>query len=312
LTAAPKLDVDDFPCGCILVDSARRIIFANQYFTDEFDWEVDKVVGNALESIMTPGSHLFCESYVYPLLLEKGKCVEIQLTFLSHDGLRVPVVVNADMRPDGTVAWGVFRAENRDKLIQELVDVRSSLEEQARQLQILSSTDELTGLMNRRAFNQKAEQLFARAEQISAPISLLLMDIDNFKVINDTHGHCIGDEVLREVGRSLAENCRADETVARFGGEEFVCILNEADSEAAKACAQRIHHCLSEAMRFDFPVTLSIGVATNDAQIGLSYQELLTRADHAMYDAKRAGKNCTVISGMEPDPIKGAHLLKAV
>lgn len=294
----PNIGIDDFPSGCIVVDPSRCIAFANRYLSEKFDWDTNNVVGKRLETIMSRASRIFCDSYVYPLLLENGKCLEVQLTFLTRHGDRVPVIANAEMRADGLVAWSFACAENRDKLFQELVDARNKLEEQSRLLLIQSTTDDLTGLTNRRAFNAIAEAIFANKAQRGNQVSLVHLDIDNFKKINDNYGHCFGDDVLREVGRCLKENCRATETIARFGGEEFVCILKDVDSEEAAAYAERIHAALRETLVLEIPVTVSIGVATCSAQSDIIYQDLLNQADQAMYEAKETGKNRTVISGI--------------
>lgn len=302
-----SVGVDDFPYGCIIVDPSRRIAFANKYLSDQFYWDTDKAVGQRLETIMSRGSHLFCDSYVYPLLHEKGKCLEVQLTFLTRDGDRVPVIANAEMRADGSAAWSFTCAENRDKLFQELVDARNKLEEQSRLLQIRSTTDDLTGLINRRAFDVIAEDVFANKVQRYSQISLVLWDVDNFKKINDTYGHCFGDDVLRKVGDCLKENCRATEFIARFGGEEFVCILKDVDSAGAEAFANRIHGALKETLKFETPVTVSIGVATCCTNSGASYQDLLNQADKAMYQAKAMGKNCTIVSNIPSMQTVSSH-----
>lgn len=296
MSPLPSVGVDDFPCGCIIVDPSRRIAFANKYLSDQFDWDTNKAVGQRLETIMSRGSHLFCDSYVYPLLFEKGKCLEVQLTFLTRHGDRMPVIVNAEMRADGSAAWSFACAENRDKLFQELVEARNKLEEQSRLLQIRSTTDELTGLMNRRAFDIIAEDVFTNKVKHGDQISLVLFDIDNFKTVNDTFGHSFGDNVLREVGICLKENCRATEPIARFGGEEFVSILIDADSAGAATFADRIHKVLNETLKFEIPITVSIGVATCFGHSGTLYKDLLNLADKAMYEAKDMGKNCTVVS----------------
>ncbi len=294
----PALDIssDNFPCGCIVVDRSRYITYANQYLSDEFGRDTDELVGQRLETIMSRGSHLFCDSYVYPLLLQDGKCQEIQLTFLTCGGDRIPVIMNAAMRANGSVALSFFCAKNGDKLVQELVDARNKLAEQSRLLQIQSSTDELTGLKNRRALNEIAGNIFEQADQQNSQTSLLLLDLDDFKKINDAYGHCFGDNVLREVARCLQDNCRTGETYARYGGEEFVCILKNTDREGASNCAERIHRSLRETLKFAMPVTVSIGVATCAANCGFAYEDLLNLADKAMYQAKEAGKNRTVVS----------------
>lgn len=297
MTSRQNIGVDDFPCGCIVTDASRQLQFANQYITDEFGWHSDQVVGKCMEMLVSPASRLFCESYVYPMLLDKGKCEEIQLTFLTSDGDRVPIIANVRQASDSRVVWSIFCAVNRDKLYQELVSARNRLEDQTRQLKKLSSVDDLTGLMNRRAFNDAVSVLFATAIQIGKPISLLLLDIDDFKRINDTYGHCFGDDVLRKVGACLLNTCRSRELVARFGGEEFVFALSGADAENARSFAEGVRAAITREVSETHPITVSIGVASRFSRHGPSYVELLSQADKALYEAKHTGKNKTVLGG---------------
>ncbi|MEY8119963.1 GGDEF domain-containing protein [Falsihalocynthiibacter sp. BN13B15] len=300
MTDLTSVELDDLPFGCIVSNNHRRIIFSNRYITDELGWPVEQVVGQASTTIMSPASRLFCESYVYPMLLESGECLEIQLTFLSKDGARLPVIANAKTRKDGTIIWGFFLAVNRDKLYHELVQARSTLEEQSIRLAEMATIDELTSLMNRRAFNLEIEHQFAACERSGDSLSLLILDIDDFKRINDTYGHSHGDNVLQALGLCLSKACRETETAARFGGEEFIFTLNGTDSEGAFSFAQRIHDQIANDANQLRSITVSIGIATRIGHFGPSYLDLLKQADAALYRAKALGKNRTVNGGNFP------------
>lgn len=297
MTPSTHIEVDDFPCGCFVTDASRRLVFANRYIYEEFDWTREDILGESLEKLMPPASHLFCESYLYPLLSQTGRCEEIQLTFKTPSGVRIPVIANARQVSVDKVVWSVFCATNRDKLYQELVSARNRLEDQTRQLKVLSYTDELTGLTNRRAFNEIAKTLFKTAATTGQPICLMLVDIDDFKKINDTHGHSFGDDILRGVGECLANVASSVEAVARFGGEEFIFALTGADVDGAVAFADSIHAAIKNTMRNIHPITVSIGVASRFSRHGPSFAELLSQADKALYEAKANGKNMTVIGG---------------
>jgi len=159
----------------------------------------------------------------------------------------------------------------------------------------LAAVDPLTGLLNRRAFCSAMERELARCERHRHPVSVLLLDVDRFKSINDNHGHGAGDAVLAAVGKILLAAARRSDLVARWGGEEFVVALPETNDFGGRIAAERLRACI-EATRIALPdggsdvsVTASIGVATLRA--GESLDALVARADRAMYAAKVAGRN---------------------
>lgn len=230
------------------------------------------------------------------MLIKDGKCNEAQLTFVSPEGRRTPVIANVKRSGDAVV-WGIFSAQNRDKLYQELVEARSQLEDQARQLKLLATTDELTGLMNRRALTEHAEKIFDGASRTGNAITVLLLDVDDFKKINDTYGHNFGDDVLRKIGASLGATCRSSELVARYGGEEFVFVLKTEAIHGAMAFANRVHSAIQTALKDTVPITVSIGVAARMGRFGPPFVELLGEADKALFEAKATGKNKTVVGG---------------
>jgi diguanylate cyclase (GGDEF)-like protein len=157
----------------------------------------------------------------------------------------------------------------------------------------LAMRDGLTELYNRRIFDETLAQKVKNPNM--RPVSLLLIDLDNFKRVNDTFGHQAGDHVLKTVARILKESCRGHDLVARFGGEEFAIILSQAQAEIAHAVAQRIKNRLAKNV-FTFEdrqlkVTASIGLATCQEGSSIFTSNLVRRADHALYQAKRTGKN---------------------
>jgi diguanylate cyclase (GGDEF)-like protein len=155
------------------------------------------------------------------------------------------------------------------------------------QVRRLAGSDPLTGLPNRRHFEETLQRELARAIRTEQPVNLLILDIDHFKRINDTYGHQTGDAVLRAVGRALSETVRVGDVVARYGGEEFAIVMPNAETEDAVALAERI---LRNVENIDVPVTASIGIATyiRHASDGSS---LVDAADRALYESKRSGRN---------------------
>ncbi len=163
----------------------------------------------------------------------------------------------------------------------------SAVEEMRQQ----AETDELTGLMNRRRFRQKADQELRRAARNQHPMAIMMLDIDHFKRINDTFGHAVGDVVLRDVAKQLKQGRREQDILCRWGGEEFLILLPESNTEAAQALAERIRHAV-ETTSFDAfskPVTISIGIADVDVKQPLKVST--QRADQALYRAKEEGRN---------------------
>lgn len=178
-------------------------------------------------------------------------------------------------------------------LIQEL---EAEVEERIRLSQILeeqATTDGLTGLMNRRHFDEVLQDEWRRWERYQSAFSLLMIDIDHFKAINDTWGHQVGDEVLRRVAASLAETVRECDLVARYGGEEFAVIGLGNEARTAVMLAER----LVEAVRgVEMPgpvgqVTISVGVTTTFCNSPRNAAQLLRQADSALYRAKEAGRD---------------------
>ncbi|MDZ4255967.1 MAG: diguanylate cyclase [Sulfuritalea sp.] len=177
----------------------------------------------------------------------------------------------------------------------ELEALNARLRENERQLQALAHTDTLTGLANRLLFDARLEQSLQLARRSRGQIALLLVDLDNFKAINDGYGHAIGDEVLRIAAQRFRAALREVDTVARLGGDEFVIVLTGLSGSAdAERMAEKILGAIHEPMRvlgLPLEITVSIGIAMFSGS-DLSGPELLRRADLAMYAAKEAGRDC--------------------
>lgn len=157
-------------------------------------------------------------------------------------------------------------------------------------------TDQLTGIPNRRSFDIRFALEKERTRREQSRLGLIVCDLDRFKRINDTHGHEVGDEILRFFAASLADSIRGIDLPARVGGEEFAIILPGATTEDAAAVTERIRASLSADLeRAPVPFTASFGVASAPAE-GTSLSALYQRADRAMYSAKRAGRDCVALA----------------
>jgi diguanylate cyclase (GGDEF)-like protein len=159
--------------------------------------------------------------------------------------------------------------------------------------QRLARTDALTDIPNRRYLFEIGEHELSRARRFGHPLSALMLDIDRFKQVNDTHGHAVGDQVLRALARCCLKNIRDIDTIGRYGGEEFVVLLVETDGAGAQKTAERLRVqaalSVTESPRGPVSVTISVGVAARAENDDLP--ALLARADQALYAAKQAGRN---------------------
>jgi len=186
----------------------------------------------------------------------------------------------------------IIEFEGEPSVFVALMDIseRKALETQ---LEKLATTDDLTGLFNRRSFTVAAEREVEHARITEQPLSLLLLDVDQFKVINDTHGHEIGDQALQHLASMLQTVTRTGDLAARVGGEEFAILLPNTSVRQAHALAERLCQQLSErAIEGVQPtrLTVSVGVAARDADVA-TLNDLLRRADIALYAAKKQGRN---------------------
>lgn len=184
--------------------------------------------------------------------------------------------------------------ENR-RYQQELENYKNHIEMVNAQLEQVTLTDTLTGIRNRRAFDQRMQAEIANATRNHLPLSLLLLDIDKFKEYNDSYGHTAGDDALRAVAGILQQNARPYDLVARYGGEEFAVVLPNTDTAGALIIGERLRAAVEQgSLQHGQGVTVSIGVATSIGAV--DQQALIEPADQALYFVKQNGRNQVVHS----------------
>ncbi|MBI5365578.1 MAG: diguanylate cyclase [Planctomycetes bacterium] len=170
------------------------------------------------------------------------------------------------------------------------------LETQGKLLATLAAMDHLTGVYNRRSMGEAFEVERSRSRRSGRPLSLLMLDLDHFKRVNDTHGHAAGDQVLKEFTVRLRDAVRAPDIIGRHGGEEFVILLPETEEPAALLAAERVRTAIASAPfpieKGAIPVTASIGVVAVPPEYAGTFEEALAGADQALYRAKEGGRNC--------------------
>lgn len=165
---------------------------------------------------------------------------------------------------------------------------------------MLASSDGLTALANRRSFDQTLASEWTRGQRTQSPLSLLLIDVDHFKLFNDLHGHQKGDDCLRAVAAVMNENRRPADIAARYGGEEFAILMPDCEHAVALSAGERLRQTMHAkklphgAIGAGTTVTLSIGIATEIPRDGLSAEMLVNRADQALYAAKHKGRDCVL------------------
>ncbi|MEW5757202.1 MAG: diguanylate cyclase [Pseudomonadota bacterium] len=189
--------------------------------------------------------------------------------------------------------------QQMNAIISELDTDNRKLTEELNRVRMLSMTDELTGLHNRRAFTRRLEEEIARAERYGPPVTVMIMDLDHFKAVNDQYGHFVGDMVLKLYAKDVFAIFRQHDMVARYGGEEFVVILPNTTLEGGLCALAKVQRrvskitCRYQEARFKLP-TFSAGVAQYVA--GETINGLMRRVDEAMYRAKHGGRNAVVVA----------------
>ena len=181
----------------------------------------------------------------------------------------------------------------KDFYVVSLTDI-TELKEKSNLLEYQASHDNLTGLYNRNKFNSLFAKEIRRSSRYSNKLSLILFDIDDFKLVNDTHGHQTGDEILKEIAEISINNVREHDTVVRWGGEEFLILLPETDLEGARFVAEKIRSaiCNKALTKLELIITASFGVSSLEKEE--NEESFIARTDLALYEAKESGKNKVV------------------
>jgi diguanylate cyclase (GGDEF)-like protein/PAS domain S-box-containing protein len=229
-----------------------------------------------------------------------GLADEREWTYIRKDGSRLPVslFVNAMRKPTGeiigyvSVATDITERKRADAEVRRAHHrVRLALEQE----KDASRCDFMTGLYNRRAFYEMGEFEAKRAKRYQRPMTLLYIDVDNFKAVNDTQGHQAGDELLIQVGKTIKNSVRQTDITARLGGDEFAVLLPETDVAGGAVVSSKLHKTLGAEMeKNSWPVTFSLGCVTSN-ETHLDFDDLVKESDSLMYKSKKSGKNrCSV------------------
>jgi len=214
--------------------------------------------------------------------------------------------LNAATRSLGTLVVGSRNKSAIDGEALRMIEVIAIQAAQAvlraqffEQMEKMAITDGLTGVLNHRTFQTRADEAIAQAKRYGRHCSIVLVDVDHFKSVNDTHGHPAGDRVLQGVARILKQQARDTDVVARYGGEEFVIVMPETDARGARVIAERIRECVASTPfsteAGPLKVTVSLGLAAHPAD-ATEKKQLIDLADQALYQAKRQGRNRSLMA----------------
>jgi diguanylate cyclase (GGDEF)-like protein/PAS domain S-box-containing protein len=284
--------VDELFEGVYYVDKERKITGWNQGAQQITGFSAGDVVQrhcyeNILNHINQDGVALCFDGCPLHATIEDGKARQADVYLQHKDGHRIPVTVKAIplLNKDGEIdgAIEIFAEINND----------TSLKDNLERLQKEASEDALTHVPNRKYINALIESKLREHRAVGVDFGINFLDIDNFKHVNDTYGHLIGDEILKLLVRTVESNLRKHDMIGRLGGEEFIIVYSDLDQQGLIVASEKIRKIIeASTIRLpdrDLSVTVSIGAVM--AQASDTVEGLIQKADDLMYESKKAGKN---------------------
>jgi len=305
--------LDNFAEGVVIVDKEDQIVLVNQKFANDVKKPRDELLGLDLWSLPWHATEMSPSSTGDDAMGGRQRGTRMQLADEKGQVVAIFSVNSSPVLDDAGKSQGTMMAftdvtpmeMNRAALLNTLEDLSRSkreISEQNEQLTYLATRDPLTSCINRRTFFEQFEQLWENSAGNGDSLGVMMVDIDFFKSINDNYGHSTGDKVLRDTGKVLLEQCRSDDVVCRYGGEEFAILVPQLSIDHTEAVAERIRLALSELPFEGFTITASIGVSAYS--IGADGpQDLLDQADKCLYVAKRSGRNQVVRYDAVPEDL---------
>ncbi|MFJ7665690.1 sensor domain-containing diguanylate cyclase [Lysinibacillus sp. NPDC097195] len=308
------------PCGFIAITQDGVITEVNQTFLEWMGYERVDLLHQHIEFLMSMPNKMIFHSYFYPTINLNDHVEELFISLKHRNSAAIPFLLNGKKYVAGEVecidcvlvpmkkrvdyelelrsAKKQLEAAylEKDQALVKLEQIHLEIEQKQQELLHinatlveLAATDKLTGLKNRRFFQEKLDEQLVLFNKTAKPFSLLILDIDHFKKVNDTFGHQVGDEVLAQLAQLLSDQTRQADIVARYGGEEFVVILPETGVHDSLIIAEQLRQAVEHAQWPTGSITISIGIATvtdkdNDVTI-------LKKADEALYISKENGRN---------------------
>ena len=268
-----------------LTAGGPKIVFVNPAFEKLMGYRADEVIGENPKFLQGPATEDKTR-YQIRQAMRDNKSIRTQILNYAKDGNELWLDINFVPLFDENGALAYYAAIERD--LTEHKKLQFELEDMAK-------TDGLTGMANRQAFMERANSEFNRARRYSRSLSVIMIDIDHFKSINDQYGHAAGDQVLRQLGQHCHNRLRDSDFLGRIGGEEFALLLPDTPQDSAFHVAERMREQLSKTtIALDNGITLEITASFGVASVNeedADFNAMLHRADAAMYNAKHGGRN---------------------
>ena len=284
--------------GAYIVDKHRKIVYWNEGCERITGYQRDDIINkhcynNLLQHVDDQGKHLCLEGCPLLKVIKDGHVHESRVYLKHREGHRVPVMVKA---------MPIFNDENEIVgAVEVFTDERFQKQVYQENIELMDQLkiDTLTKIPNRHFFDFQIGKRLEEAKFFQSVFGLLVIDIDHFKAINDTYGHLIGDEILKVVAHSLSSNIKKTDIISRWGGEEFIAIIEVDNASELHVIAERLRALVMESsyqVDQDNSLHVTVSIGGTLYQLTDDSKSMIKRADQAMYHAKNQGRNCVVIN----------------
>ena len=265
-------------------DPGPEIVYVNKAFTELTGYTQEDVIGKTPRILQSKGTDEKTKKIIRQGLEQK---IPVRVTIMNYSKYGEEYWLDLSILP----------LKNSRDVVTHFVAIQRDVTEQKnieKKLEILSRTDSLTELLNRRAFNEISENEFSRFKRNGDVYTILMIDIDHFKSINDTYGHETGDFAIKEIAKICQTNLRLHDTVARIGGEEFCVLLPFTNKQTAYKIAEKLRKIISNTLvttkDYNISMTISIGISEVNGE-DIDHMIVFKRADENLYKAKNSGRN---------------------